>query len=55
MLIPWNNVNDRIKYIPTISMRSVERLKREIKEQERGMSEKENELIEPQKKRDQEI
>ncbi|CAF4410438.1 unnamed protein product [Rotaria sp. Silwood2] len=53
-LIPLNNVNDRIKSILGISMSSVERLKREMREQEREMLEKQNELIELQKKRDQE-
>ncbi len=46
-IIPLNNVNDRIHSILGISMTSVERLKRE-------MLEKENELIQLQKKRDQE-
>jgi hypothetical protein len=46
-IIPLNNVNDRINSILGISMTSVERLKRE-------MLEKENELIQLQKKRDQE-
>ncbi|CAF4652792.1 unnamed protein product, partial [Rotaria sp. Silwood2] len=53
-LIPLNNVNDRIKSILGISMSSVERLKREMREQEREMLEKQNELIELQKKQDQE-
>jgi hypothetical protein len=53
-LIPLNNVNDRIKSILGISMSSVDRLKKEIREQEREMLEKENELIALQKKRDQE-
>jgi serine phosphatase RsbU (regulator of sigma subunit) len=46
-IISLNNVNDRIHSILGISMTSVERLKRE-------MLEKENELIQLQKKRDQE-
>jgi hypothetical protein len=46
-IIPLNNVNDHIHSILGISMTSVERLKRE-------MLEKENELIQLQKKRDQE-
>ncbi|CAF4054046.1 unnamed protein product, partial [Rotaria sordida] len=53
-LIPLNNVNDRIKSILGISMSSVERLKREMREQEREMLEKQNELIQLQKKLDQE-
>ncbi|CAF3663608.1 unnamed protein product [Rotaria sordida] len=53
-LIPLNNVNDRIKSILGISMSSVERLKREMREQERDMLEKQNELIQLQKKLDQE-
>jgi hypothetical protein len=53
-LIPLNNVNDRIKSMLGISMTSVERLKREIREQEREMLEEENELIALQKRRDQE-
>jgi len=53
-IIPLNNVNDRIHSILGISMTSVERLKREMREQEREMLEKENELIQLQKKRDQE-
>jgi len=52
-IIPLNNVNDRIHSILGISMTSVERLKREMREQEREMLEKENELIQLQKKRDQ--
>ena len=53
-LIPLNNVNDHIKSMLGISMTSVERLKREIREQEREMLEEENELIALQKRRDQE-
>ena len=53
-LIPLNNVNDRIKSILGISMSSVEKLKREMREQEREMLEKQNELIQLQKKLDQE-
>ncbi|CAF3819412.1 unnamed protein product, partial [Rotaria sordida] len=53
-LIPLNNVNDRIKFILGISMSSVEKLKREMREQEREMLEKQNELIQLQKKLDQE-
>ncbi|CAF3202178.1 unnamed protein product [Rotaria sp. Silwood2] len=53
-LIPLNNVNDRIKAMLGISMTSVERLKREIREQEREILETENERIAIQKKRDQE-
>jgi hypothetical protein len=53
-LIPLNNVNDPIKSMLGISMTSVDRLKREIREQEREMLGKENELIALQKKLDQE-
>jgi hypothetical protein len=53
-LIPFNNVNDRIKSILDISITLVERLKREMREQERDMLVKENELIQLQKKRNQE-
>ncbi|CAF1538158.1 unnamed protein product [Rotaria sordida] len=53
-LIPLNNVNDCIKSILGISMSSVERLKREMREQEREMLEKQNELIQLQKTLDQE-
>lgn len=53
-LIPLNNVNDRIKSILGISMSSVEKLKRELREQEREMLEKQKELIQLQKKLNQE-
>jgi hypothetical protein len=53
-LIPLNNVNDRIKSILGISMSSVEKLKREMREQEREMLEKQNELVQLQKKLEQE-
>jgi hypothetical protein len=53
-LIPLNNVNDRIKSILGISISSVDRLKREMREQEKEMLEKQNELIQLQKKLDQE-
>ena len=49
-LIPLNNVNDRIKSILGISMSSVERLKREMREQGREMLGKQNELVQLQKK-----
>ncbi|CAF1294630.1 unnamed protein product [Rotaria sordida] len=53
-LIRSNNVNDRIKSILGISIPSVEKLKREMREQERETLEKQNELIQLQKKLDQE-
>ncbi|CAF1111433.1 unnamed protein product [Rotaria sordida] len=52
-LIPLNNVNERIQSILDISMTSVERLKREMREQESEMLEKQNELIQLQNNRDQ--
>jgi hypothetical protein len=46
-VIPLNNVNERLKYILGISMASVERLKKEIREEE-------SRVVEESKKIDQE-
>ncbi len=52
-LIPLYNLNDRVTSVLSMSMSSVERVTREMREQEREMLEKQNELIQLQNKLDQ--